>query len=349
MYSDQGAAAPSRPKRHAPAHSLESNWWRAVRDSSRDAMVILDSSGTVIEMNETFSDLFGYRPEDGPYSAPYPWWPTEEEDADALSELREAHADILAQQPVEGDYVLYCEDRRKLRVHSLGASMDVGDLGVNHLRILRDVTRDWEARERRAAAAKVSWGFATFEDLGDLVGIAEHGFGLLFDGECTIRLGHGTERRWFGPLGTVDPATLPQVVQDGLEGGVDPDTVTQKPGILLLPPVPDADCRAWVQFPQPRRINLEELIAADLLAAAFATAVQRILAAQAAAGQAENLRFAVESHRLIGQATGILVERHHLRPGEAFERLRRASQNRNLKLRDLAARVIETGTDPDEA
>ena len=49
------------------------------------------------------------------------------------------------------------------------------------------------------------------------------------------------------------------------------------------------------------------------------------------------------------QAMGILVERHRLLPGQAFDRLKEASQNRNLKLRDVAARVIQTGAEPEDA
>ena len=68
---------------------------------------------------------------------------------------------------------------------------------------------------------------------------------------------------------------------------------------------------------------------------------------QRAADREAHLQHAVESHRLVGQATGILVERHRLLPGEAFDRLRRASQRRNLKLREVAMQVIETGLDPE--
>ena len=34
-------------------------------------------------------------------------------------------------------------------------------------------------------------------------------------------------------------------------------------------------------------------------------------------------------------------------PADAFERLKRASQDRNLKLRAVAELVIETGADPE--
>jgi AmiR/NasT family two-component response regulator len=40
------------------------------------------------------------------------------------------------------------------------------------------------------------------------------------------------------------------------------------------------------------------------------------------------------------------MERHRLTAGAAFDRLREASQRRNVKLRDIADQVIETGQDP---
>ncbi len=79
------------------------------------------------------------------------------------------------------------------------------------------------------------------------------------------------------------------------------------------------------------------MIAADLLAQAFGLAVERVVELQRSADKQANLETAVESHRLIGQAVGILVERHKILPGQAFDRLKQASQNRNLKLREVAS------------
>ncbi|MHA3701805.1 ANTAR domain-containing protein [Jatrophihabitans sp. YIM 134969] len=61
-----------------------------------------------------------------------------------------------------------------------------------------------------------------------------------------------------------------------------------------------------------------------------------------------DLRVAVESRQLIGEAVGILVERRRITSDDAFAVLVRASQNGNLKLRDLARVVLETGQDPDQ-
>jgi AmiR/NasT family two-component response regulator len=61
---------------------------------------------------------------------------------------------------------------------------------------------------------------------------------------------------------------------------------------------------------------------------------------------AEQLRRGLDTRTIIGQAQGILMERAGLNEREAFETLRRASQHRNVKLRDVAARVVETGEFP---
>jgi AmiR/NasT family two-component response regulator len=62
----------------------------------------------------------------------------------------------------------------------------------------------------------------------------------------------------------------------------------------------------------------------------------------------EGLQEALLSRDVIGQAKGILMERLHLTSDQAFEQLRIASQQVNVKLRDLATRVAETGQWPIE-
>ena len=54
------------------------------------------------------------------------------------------------------------------------------------------------------------------------------------------------------------------------------------------------------------------------------------------------LNTALDSRKLIGQAQGILMERHGLDADRAFEVLRSYSQDHNIKLRTVAANLIET-------
>jgi GAF domain-containing protein len=62
----------------------------------------------------------------------------------------------------------------------------------------------------------------------------------------------------------------------------------------------------------------------------------------------DNLKRALEGRDIIGQAKGILMSQHRLTADASFDLLRRTSQARNIKLRAVAAHVIETGALPDE-
>ena len=68
--------------------------------------------------------------------------------------------------------------------------------------------------------------------------------------------------------------------------------------------------------------------------------------ALASAQTEEQLRSAIASRTLLGQAQGILMERYRLTPEKSFEVLRRVSQDSNVKVRDVAQRLVETGETP---
>lgn len=60
---------------------------------------------------------------------------------------------------------------------------------------------------------------------------------------------------------------------------------------------------------------------------------------------ARRLRDALSSRDVIGQAKGILMERHGIGEAAAFTILRRASNDLNVKLRDVAAKITRRTTD----
>jgi hypothetical protein len=68
-------------------------------------------------------------------------------------------------------------------------------------------------------------------------------------------------------------------------------------------------------------------------------------AAVAFAGSQDHANMAqtVATRQLIGQAQGILMERHKLTAEAAFALLVRASQDRNIRLREVAARLVHGG------
>lgn len=65
--------------------------------------------------------------------------------------------------------------------------------------------------------------------------------------------------------------------------------------------------------------------------------------AYASSQQEAKMTQTVASRQLIGQAQGILMERHKVTAEASFAMLVRASQQRNIKLRDLAAQLTRGG------
>ncbi len=66
-------------------------------------------------------------------------------------------------------------------------------------------------------------------------------------------------------------------------------------------------------------------------------------AAATAASTTANLRIALDSRDLIGQAKGILIERYKITAEQAFDLLIAASQRSHRKLKDVAAGLTATG------
>jgi PAS domain S-box-containing protein len=65
--------------------------------------------------------------------------------------------------------------------------------------------------------------------------------------------------------------------------------------------------------------------------------------------EVEQLREALTSRATIEQAKGLLMLRNRCSPKQAFEMLARISQERNVKLRDVAAELVDVATRPSAA
>jgi AmiR/NasT family two-component response regulator len=89
----------------------------------------------------------------------------------------------------------------------------------------------------------------------------------------------------------------------------------------------------------PQVLDAEAELAATALGLHVAVALRRL-------SELNGLEEAVSARQLVGQAVGILAERHRLTPEEAFSRLVRWSQHRNVKLRSIARTLVETGQEP---
>ncbi len=80
---------------------------------------------------------------------------------------------------------------------------------------------------------------------------------------------------------------------------------------------------------------------AVILAAHASTALAGTVAATTAELETTQLRQALQSRDVIGQAKGILMERRGISADEAFDVLRRASQSLNVKLTTVAQTLVD--------
>jgi hypothetical protein len=79
--------------------------------------------------------------------------------------------------------------------------------------------------------------------------------------------------------------------------------------------------------------NEDQILTASIYAAHAANAI-------AANGEISGLQTALQTRHAIGMAQGLLMQRYQLSENQAFEFLRRISQDANVKLHDVAAKVI---------
>lgn len=76
--------------------------------------------------------------------------------------------------------------------------------------------------------------------------------------------------------------------------------------------------------------------------------VTRPVRAQAGRQAQRDITAAADSRGPIEQAKGVVAATLGVRPEQAFALLRRASNERNVRLRELARQVVEEGTRPDD-
>ena len=81
--------------------------------------------------------------------------------------------------------------------------------------------------------------------------------------------------------------------------------------------------------------------AVEVVAAQGAIALANAQTLQATKRLVEQLEVAIESRETIGAALGIVMERENVSEQEAFEMLKSASQNTNVKLREVAKMIID--------
>jgi len=136
------------------------------------------------------------------------------------------------------------------------------------------------------------------------------------------------------------PAYRPHALEQGLRS------------ILSLPLILGTDATGSIDFYvfEPHQFTAESMVELEDFRIDAERAITLALRYRTLADENAQLRAGLASRRIIEQATGVLMGQNGCTSAQAFEMLRKASQNRNVKLRDLARDIIvnRTGGEPDE-
>jgi hypothetical protein len=93
---------------------------------------------------------------------------------------------------------------------------------------------------------------------------------------------------------------------------------------------------------RPRRLGPDSVVVAQRLVA-FGTALVDVASDYGAARRAElQLRDAAESRALVDQAKGVLIHALGCSADEALQQMRKISQDRNMRVTEVAGRIIES-------
>ena len=122
------------------------------------------------------------------------------------------------------------------------------------------------------------------------------------------------------------------VAETGIHSGLSMQLFTDLEGVVSLGALN-------LYSPQPRSFDPDTRAEAEAFAAHAAIALE---SAQTEA----HLRSGLVTRTVIGQAEGILMERLKITGDQAFGLLSRLSQDGNVKLRDVARNLVETGELP---
>jgi GAF domain-containing protein len=115
-------------------------------------------------------------------------------------------------------------------------------------------------------------------------------------------------------------------------------------------PTDGAEVAASLNFYAKRRLEPEsqQLAAAASFAQQVAAAIQSVEAYRSTARLAHDMSEAMRSRAVIEQAKGMIMADQRVDADTAFDRLAQLSQQANLKLRDVATRLVEERTRPTE-
>jgi len=111
-------------------------------------------------------------------------------------------------------------------------------------------------------------------------------------------------------------------------------------------PTDTTDVAASLNLYSRSQLDLSDVRLANAYAEQLAATLQSVDAYKSTAKLATNMAEAMRSRAVIEQAKGILMADERITDEQAFQRLAALSQHANLKLRDVAHRLVEERSQP---
>jgi PAS domain S-box-containing protein len=155
----------------ARVRNHESAWRTALVKAMQDGLFVATAEGTVIEINDAFTELLGYPAAELPWLVPHPWWPPETADPEGFAQISAALATVLAEGRGRFTLPLRHRDGR-----SLWADVAIDTVRDRDQRLivgtLRDITVEHLAAERDAALARLAGELTGINDSDRLLEVA---------------------------------------------------------------------------------------------------------------------------------------------------------------------------------
>ncbi|MBB3752360.1 PAS domain S-box-containing protein [Mycolicibacterium sp. BK634] len=145
-----------------------SRWRTALVESLQEAFFVCDEVGAVIEINNAFTEILGFGPEDLPYAPEHPWWPNAETQPEAHRLIVEAFSGI-PDKPL-GSYTIPVNHRDGHRVWITAniAHAEDPDTGRDVMvGTFRDVTLEHYSGQRQIALSALNQQLAQADTVDD--------------------------------------------------------------------------------------------------------------------------------------------------------------------------------------
>ena len=145
----------------------------AVRDEFRNALVnslqegffVADRAGAIVEINDAFAEITGYRPEELPFAAPYPWVVDKAESRTRLSALTRDGSVAFETE------VRHADGRARWIAVAINAVTAGGSERQAYVGTIRDITATHSAVLRERAVARLATAVSVARSVDEVLSI----------------------------------------------------------------------------------------------------------------------------------------------------------------------------------